>query len=61
MIWGLYGNESFGDRGGFFFKLLRVLPEDFRIVVAVDNALIWGGSDADTNVYGVISKTVRLK
>jgi hypothetical protein len=58
---GINGNESFGGRGGFQFKLHRVLPEDFRIAVAVENALIWGGSDADTSVYGVVSKTVRLK
>jgi hypothetical protein len=58
---GINGNGSFGSRGSFFFKLHRVLPEDFRIAVAVENALIWGGSDTDTSVYGVVSKTVRLK
>ncbi|PZV24868.1 MAG: hypothetical protein DCF12_16725, partial [Snowella sp.] len=58
---GINGNGSFGSRGSFLFKLHRVLPEDFRIAVAVDNALVWGGSDADTSVYGVVSKTFRLK
>ncbi len=58
---GINGNGSFGSRGSFFFKLHRVLPEDFRIAVAVENALIWGGSDTDTSVYGVVSKTFRLK
>lgn len=58
---GINGNGSFGSRGSFLFKLHRVLPEDFRIAVAVENALVWGCSDADTSVYGVVSKTVRLK
>jgi hypothetical protein len=58
---GINGNGSFGSRGSFFFKLHRVLPEDFRIAVAVENALVWGGSDTDTSVYGVVSKTFRLK
>jgi len=58
---GISGNESFGGRGGFRFKLHRVLPEDFRIAVAVDNVLVWGGSDTDTSVYGVVSKMFRLK
>jgi hypothetical protein len=58
---GISGDESFGGRGGFQFKLHRVLPEDFRIAVGVDNVLVWGGSDTDTSVYGVVSKTVRLK
>ncbi len=58
---GISGSESFGGRGGFEFKLHRVLPEDFRIAVAVESVLVWGGTDADTTIYGVVSKTFRLK
>lgn len=58
---GINGNQSFGSGGSFDFKLHRVLPEDFRIAVAVQNALIWGDNDGNTSVYGVVSKTFRLK
>lgn len=58
---GLNGTGSFGNGGSFVFKLHRVLPEDFRIAVAVENALHWGGNDTDTSVFGVVSKTIRLK
>lgn len=53
--------EGFGSRGSFNFKLHRTLPEDVAVAVGLENALVWGYSDADTSVYGVVSKRVRLK
>lgn len=53
--------EGFGSRGSFNFKLHRNLPEDFAVAVGLENALVWGYSDADTSVYGVASKRFRLK
>jgi|GEM_PF-6764499 len=49
------------DAGSFDFKVHRALPDDFSVAVGVENSLQWGDdSDADTSVYGVASKMVRL-
>lgn len=53
--------SDFGDRGSFNFKVHRALPQDFAVAVGLENALIWGFSDADTSVYGVVSKRFRVK
>lgn len=53
--------SDFGDRGSFNAKIHRLLPQDFAVAVGVENALIWGFSDADTSVYGVVSKRFRVK
>lgn len=53
--------EGFGSRGSFNFKLHRNLPEDVAVAVGLENALVWGFSDADTSVYSVVSKRFRLK
>lgn len=53
--------DPFGERGSFTFKLHRVLPEDFAVAVILENSLIWGYSDVDTSVAGIVSKMVRLK
>lgn len=53
--------DPFGERGSFTFKLHRQLPQDFAIAAIVENSLIWGTSDVDTSVAGVVSKMVRLK
>lgn len=53
--------SDFGDRGSFNAKIHRLLPQDFAVAVGVENALIWGFSDGDTSVYGVVSKRFRVK
>ncbi len=53
--------SDFGDRGSFNFKLHRRLPDDFAVAIGLENALIWGFSDADTSLYGVVSKRFRLR
>jgi hypothetical protein len=58
---GINGNEGFAGRGSFDFVLHRVLPDNFRVAVGLENALVWGGTDTDTSVYAVVSKTVKLK
>ncbi|MCT7993427.1 hypothetical protein [Laspinema olomoucense] len=51
---------SFGERGSFNFKAHRAFPGDLAVAVGLENALIWGFSDADTSLYGVVSKRFRL-
>ncbi|QIZ69712.1 hypothetical protein [Oxynema aestuarii] len=53
--------SDWGDRGSFNFKLHKALPQDFAVAVGIENALIWGFSDADTSTYAVGSKRFRLK
>jgi hypothetical protein len=52
--------SDYGDRGSFNFKVHRALPGDLAVAVGLENALIWGFSDADTSLYGVVSKRFRL-
>ncbi|MFM6070859.1 MAG: hypothetical protein ACKPJH_03235 [Dolichospermum sp.] len=58
---GINSNETFGERGSFSFKLHRVLPGNFRAAVGLENSLVWGATDTDTSLYGVVSKVVKLK
>lgn len=51
---------GFGERGSFNFKAHRAFPGDLAVAVGLENALIWGFSDADTSLYGVVSKRFRL-
>lgn len=53
--------SEFGDRGSFSFKVHRQLPQEFAVAVGLENALNWGFTDADTSVYGVVSKRFRLQ
>ncbi len=53
--------SDYGDRGSFNFKVHRALPNDLAVAVGLENALIWGFSDADTSLYGVVSKRFRVK
>lgn len=53
--------SEFGDRGAFSFKVHRQLPQEFAVAVGLENALNWGFTDADTSVYGVVSKRFRLQ
>lgn len=59
-VLSLFGNDSF-ERGGIGFKLHRWLPEDFAIAAGVENAIIWGNSDAGTSAYGVVGKFFRFR
>ncbi len=53
--------SEFGERGSFTFKAHRQLPQEFAVAVGLENAFVWGFSDADTSVYGVVSKRFRLQ
>ncbi len=57
---GINDRGGFGERGSFNFKVHRAFPGDLGVAVGLENALIWGFSDADTSVYGVVSKRFRL-
>lgn len=59
-VLSLFGDDSF-ERGSINFKVHRLLPEDFAVAVGVENAIIWGDSDAGSSVYGVVSKIFRIK
>ncbi len=59
-VLSLLGDDSF-ERGGISFKVHRILPEDFAVAVGIENAIVWGGSDAGSSVYGVVSKIFRIK
>ncbi len=58
---GFLDLSDFGDRGSFSLKVHRQLPQEFAVAVGLENALIWGFSDSDTSVYGVVSKRFRLQ
>jgi hypothetical protein len=48
-----------GETGGLSFKLHRSLPGDAGIAAGYENAVTWGGSDADPTLFVVASKVVR--
>lgn len=53
--------SDFARRGSLSFKLHRSLSDDFAVAVGVQNAIIWGFTDAGTSVYGVATKTFNLQ
>lgn len=61
----LFNNRSYDDgfanRGAISFKVHRQLPEDFAVAAGIENAIVWGFTDAGTSAYGVVSKVFRLK
>ncbi|MBW4495546.1 MAG: S-layer homology domain-containing protein [Oscillatoria princeps RMCB-10] len=59
-VYSLFGDDSF-ERGGISFKAHRVLPQNFAVAVGVENAIIWGDTDAGSSVYGVVSKIFPLR
>jgi len=59
-VYSLFGDDSF-QRGGISFKAHRQLPENFAVAVGVENAIIWGDTDAGSSVYGVVSKIFPLR
>ncbi|MCT7966056.1 hypothetical protein NG799_06885 [Laspinema sp. D1] len=50
-------DDGFMKRGSISFKLHRLLPNNFAVAVGVENAIVWGFTDAGTSTYGVVSKT----
>ncbi len=48
-----------GETGGLSFKLHRSLPGDGGIAAGYENAVTWGGSDADPTLFAVASKVMR--
>ena len=54
-------HERFAERGSFNFGLRHAFPSDFEVAVGVQNTLIWGGSDAPTTGYGMVTKMFCLK
>lgn len=59
-VYSLLGDDAF-ERGGISFKAHRVLPENFAVAVGVENAIIWGDTDAGSSLYGVVSKIFQLR
>lgn len=55
------GDDSAFNRGSISFKLHRLISNDLAVAVGVENALVWGYTDAGTSGYGVASKIFRLK
>lgn len=56
----LLGDNAF-QRGGISFKVHRLLPNNFAVAGGVENAIVLGGTDGGTSVYGVVSKIFQLK
>ncbi|MCT7971726.1 hypothetical protein [Laspinema olomoucense] len=54
-------DDGFMKRGSISFKLHRLLPNNFAVAVGVENAIVWGFTDAGTSTYGVVSKTFSLR
>lgn len=54
-------DDSAFNRGAISFKLHRLLSNDLAVAVGVENAIVWGFTDAGTSGYGVVSKIFRLK
>ncbi|MBK4729166.1 S-layer homology domain-containing protein [Oxynema sp. CENA135] len=59
-VLSLLGDDA-GERGSVSFKVHRLLPNGFAIAGGVENAIVWGSTDAGTSGYGVVSKLFRLK
>jgi hypothetical protein len=55
------GDDSAFNRGSISLKLHRLISNDLAVAVGVENAIVWGFTDAGTSGYGVASKIVRLK
>ena len=53
-ILSLFGDNA--GRGSFSFKIHRSLPEGFAVALGFENAIRWGGTDAGSSIYGVVSK-----
>jgi hypothetical protein len=49
------------ETGGLSFKVHRALPRSTSVAVGWENALAWGGSDAEGSVYGAVTKMVNLR
>jgi len=58
-IYDLFG-DTFED-GGVSFKLHRLIGDDLAVAIGVENAIVWGNTDGDQSVYGVVSKVFRLR
>ncbi len=58
-IYDLFG-DTFED-GGISFKLHRLIGDDLAVAIGVENAIVWGNTDGDQSVYGVVSKVFRLR
>ncbi len=61
----LFSNRDYDDgfmkRGSFSFKAGRIVANDWMVAVGIENAIVWGFTDAGTSVYGVASKTFNFK
>jgi len=61
----LFSNRDYDDgfmkRGSFSFKAGRIVANNWMVAVGIENAIVWGFTDAGTSVYGVASRTFNLK
>jgi hypothetical protein len=53
--------QGFFNNGGVSFKLHHSFSNSMAIAVGVENAIIFGSPDAQSSVYGVVSKIFPLK
>lgn len=49
------------ETGGVSVKLHRALPRQTSVAVGWENAILWGGSDDDGSLYGVVTKLMNLR
>lgn len=61
----LFSNRDYDDglmkRGSFSFKAGRMVGNNWMVAVGIENAIVWGFTDAGTSAYGVASRTFNLK
>ena len=50
-----------GSRGGIGFKVHRQIAEGLYAAVGIENAVVWGFTDAGTSGYGVATKVFQLR
>jgi hypothetical protein len=49
------------ETGGLSVKLHRALPRQTSVAIGYENALSWGGSDAEGSLYGAVTRMVNLR
>lgn len=49
------------ETGGLSIKVHRALPRQTSVAVGYENALAWGGSDAEASLYGAVTRMVSLR
>lgn len=53
--------SDFARRGSLSFKIHRTLSDDLAVAVGVQNAIVWGYTDAGSSAYAAVTQTFRLQ